>query len=118
MRPLRRTGSFYGWRVVAGAFVLATCGWGLGFYGPPIFLHAVQAARGWPLAIVSTAVTVHFLIGAATVANLPTLYRRFGLPAVTRLGALALAAGVLRWGGAAAPRPLVSGAILRGARRG
>ena len=115
MRPLRRTGSFYGWRVVAGAFVLATCGWGLGFYGPPIFLHAVQAARGWPLAIVSTAVTVHFLIGAATVANLPTLYRRFGLPAVTRLGALALAAGVLGWAVAASPWQLFAATILSGA---
>src|SRR5690348_1271184 len=111
----QRTGSFFGWRVVAGAFVLATCGWGMGFYGPPIFLHAVQAARGWPLAIVSTAVTVHFLIGAATVANLPALYRRFGLPTVTRAGALALAVGVLGWATAATPWQLFAATILSGA---
>jgi len=29
---------FYGWRVVAAAFVLAIFGWGIGFYGPPVFL--------------------------------------------------------------------------------
>jgi hypothetical protein len=115
MSPLRRTESFYGWRVVVGAFVLAACGWGMGFYGPPIFLHAVQAARGWPLAIVSTAVTVHFLVGAATVANLPALYRRFGLPAVTRAGAIALAAGVLGWAAATSPWQLFVATIFSGA---
>jgi hypothetical protein len=31
-----KPGMFYGWRVVAAAFVLAVFGWGLGFYGPPI----------------------------------------------------------------------------------
>jgi len=91
----RRAGTFYGWRVVSAAFVLAVFGWGVGFYGPPVFLEAVRAARGWPLALISAAVTAHFLIGAVVVANLPALYRGFGLPAVTRAGALSLAIGVL-----------------------
>ena len=34
--------NFYGWRVVGAAFVLAIFGWGLGFYGPPVYLHAVR----------------------------------------------------------------------------
>ena len=54
--------TFYGWRVVAAVFVLATFGWGLGFYGPPVYLHAVHEMRGWSLNVVSTAVTVHFLL--------------------------------------------------------
>src|SRR5262245_34571710 len=94
---------FYGWRVVAGAFVLAMFGWGLGFYGTPVYLHAVQEARGWPLALVSTAVTLHFLAGALVAANLPRLHRRFGLPAVTKVGALALSLGVLGWAIVTAP---------------
>ena len=80
--------TFYGWRVVAASFVLAVFGWGLGFYGPPIYLHAVEEARGWPLALVSTAVTVHFLVGAVFTANLPQLYGRFGVPAITKAGAV------------------------------
>ena len=81
-----RAGSdlFFGWRVVAAVFVLAMFGWGLGFYGPPIYLHAVREARGWSLGFVSTAVTVHFLFGAIVVANLPKLYRRFGVVTVTK----------------------------------
>ena len=31
------SGTFYGWRVVGAAFVLAVFGWGMGFYGPPVF---------------------------------------------------------------------------------
>jgi MFS family permease len=105
---------FYGWRVLVAAFVLAVCGWGMGFYGPPIYLHAVHAARGWPLALVSTAVTTHFLVGAIIVANLPALYRRFGLANVTKLGGLALAAGVIAWSMATAPWQLLAATVVSG----
>src|SRR3954469_13626060 len=89
--------AFYGWRVAGAAFILAIFGWGLGFYGPPVYLHAVREARHWSVLLVSTAVTVHFLVGAVVVANLPALYRRFGLPKVTKAGALLLGLGVLGW---------------------
>src|SRR6516225_8580228 len=88
---------FYGWRVVGGAFVLAMFGWGLGFYGTPVYLHAVQEARGWPLAFISAAVTLHFLTGALVAANLPRLHGRYGLPTVTKAGALVLSLGVVGW---------------------
>src|SRR5439155_25758910 len=95
--PARAMGTmnkgFYGWRVVGAAFVLAMFGWGLGFYGPPVYLHALREARGWPVALVSAAVTAHFLLAAMVVANLPALYRRFGLPAVTKAGGIALSLG-------------------------
>ncbi|CEJ15702.1 Major Facilitator Superfamily protein [bacterium YEK0313] len=107
-------GPFFGWRVVAGAFVLAVFGWGLGFYGPPVFLHAVREARGWPLTLVSTAVTLHFLIGAFVVANLPALYRRFGVPWVTKAGAVALALGIYGWAVAAEPWQLLAVTMLSG----
>src|SRR5205085_4990577 len=83
--------TFFGWRIVAAVFVLATFGWGLGFYGPPVFLHAVHEARGWSLAIISTGVTIHFLFGAVVVANLPKLYKAFSIPLVTKAGCIALA---------------------------
>ncbi|BBK44099.1 MFS transporter [Allostella vacuolata] len=106
---------FYGWRVVGAAFVLAMFGWGVGFYGPPVFLHAVREARGWPVAMISAAVTVHFLVGAVVVANLPRLYRRFGVPAVTRAGAVALALGVAGWAAAVEPWQLFAATLASGA---
>jgi hypothetical protein len=106
---------FYGWRVVGAAFVLAVFGWGVGFYGPPIYLHAVRDARGWPLGLVSAAVTVHFLVGAVVVANLPRLHRRFGVPAITIAGALSLALGVVGWALAATPWHLFAATLFSGA---
>jgi uncharacterized membrane protein len=110
---MRKT--FYGWRVVNAAFVLAVLGLGFGFYGPPVFLHAVRDARGWSLPLVSTAVTVHFLIGSIATANLPALYQRFGVPMVTKAGALLLAVGVFGWSTAAVPWQLFAATLLSGA---
>jgi hypothetical protein len=108
-------GKFYGWRVVGAAFVLAFFGWGLGFYGPPVYLHAVREARGFSLAVVSTAVTVHYLAGAIVVANVPALYRRFGLPAVTVAAAILLAVGICGWAIASAPWQLFVATLVSGA---
>jgi hypothetical protein len=110
--------AFYGWRVAGAAFIVAIFGWGLGFYGPPVYLHAVRELRGWSLALVSTAVTAHFLIGAIVVANLPKLYRRFGVSAVTQEPWQLLAATVLSgagWAamGAAAVNQIVSPWFIR-----
>src|ERR1035437_9839077 len=96
MHPERRA-MFYGWRVAGAAFILAVFGWGTGFHGPAVYLYAVHERTGWPLALISSAVTTHFLAGAVVVANLPALYRRFGIPTVTKAGAMLLAAGVFGW---------------------
>jgi MFS family permease len=105
---------FFGWRVVWAAFVVAIFGWGVGFYGPPVFLEAVRAARGWPVALVSAAVTCHFLAGALVVARLSALHARFGLVAVTRAGGVASALGVLGWALAESPWQLFAATLLSG----
>jgi MFS family permease len=109
-----RTETFFGWRVVAGAFVLAVFGWGIGFYGPPVFLHAIRTTHDWPLALVSTAVTAHFLVGALAAANLPKLHRRFGMALVTKAGAVLIAIGIFGWARAAAPWQLLCATVLSG----
>src|SRR4029077_15578606 len=98
-----RTGTFFGWRVVTGAFVLAVFGWGIGFYGPPVFLQTIRTTRDWPVALVFTAVTVHFLLGAPAAANLPAIHRRFGIARVTKAGAVLVALGIFGWANATAP---------------
>jgi MFS family permease len=110
-----RTDAFYGWRVVAAAFVLAAFGWGMGFYGMPVYLQAIHHDRGWSVGIVSAAVTTHFVFGAVVVANLPVLYAHFGIPTATKAGAILLAFGVLAWASATAPWQLFIAAFLSGA---
>lgn len=105
---------FFGWHVVGAAFVMAIVGWGVGFYGPPVFLHAVQEARGWSISLVSAAVTVHFLFGAMVVANLAALHRCFGVPTVARAGAVMMAIGFFGWAVAREPWQLFAAAMLSG----
>jgi MFS family permease len=106
--------AFFGWRVVWAAFTVAVFGWGIGFYGPPVFLHAIHEARGWPVSLISAAITCHFLLGAVAVANLATLHRRFGLTTVTRAGALAAAFGILGWAVAQQPWQLFAATLFSG----
>ena len=110
----QRTATFFGWRVVAGAFVLAVFGWGIGFYGPPVFLQTIRTTRDWPLGLVSTAVTAHFLIGALAAANLPAIHRRLGIALVTKVGAVFVALGIFGWATATAPWQLLCATVLSG----
>jgi MFS family permease len=108
------TKPFFGWRVVTGAFVLASFGWGLGFYGVSIYLHEVKVSRGWSIALMSSAVTLHYISGAFVVANLPKLYQKFGLPIVTRIGAISVALGLIGWANALHPWQLFLATLLTG----
>jgi hypothetical protein len=110
----KRAATFYGWRVVRAAFVLAIFGWGLGFYGPPVFLSFIHESRGWSVVLISAAVSLHFLAGSITGANLPALHRRCGVPAITKAGALAMAAGLATWSLASSPGHLFVAASLSG----
>ena len=106
---------FFGPWVVRATFVMAAFGWGVGFYGPSIFLHSVVQRTGWSLALVSAAVTVHYLFGALVVARLPLWHRRFGVGPCAVVGAAGTAIGVLGWSVAAAPWQLFACALLSGA---
>ncbi len=103
---------FFGWQVVAAAFAVAVFSWGINFYGPSVYLHALHAREGWPLSLISLAITLHFLASGLIVTRLPALHRRYGLVAVTRAGLLACAAGALAWGHASAPWQLLPAALL------
>lgn len=114
MSSLSAKPPFFGWHIVAATFVLAVFGWGVGFYGPPIYLQTVVERTGWSVALVSAAVTLHFLVGAVVIANLPRLYRSLSVPVVTALGAALLAAGVVGWAMASEPWQLFCAALLSG----
>lgn len=111
---VRVSRGFYGWRVVHAAFVMAVFGWGLGFYGPPVFLAVIHETRGWTLALISAAISVHFATGAITGGNLPALHRRYGAARVTQAGACAMATGMIAWGTAHEPWQLFIAAALSG----
>ena len=106
---------FFGWRVVGAAFTIAVFAWGIGFYGPPIFLQTLHQSRGWSASLISVAITTHYLLGAAFIASLAALHRRFGIPAVTRAGAVLTALGLLGWAFAREPWQLFAATLFSGA---
>src|SRR5690606_33518380 len=63
-RP-HQSASFYGWRVVAACFTIAAVTWALGLFGASVYLQAVTEAHGWPIAEVSSAITLFFLVSAS-----------------------------------------------------
>jgi MFS family permease len=106
---------FFGWKVAWVAFVVAVFAWGVGFYGPAVFLPALHAARGWPISVISAAITTHFLLSAAMITFLPHLHRRLGIAAVTKAGVVLSAVGIVAWANAQAPWQLFPAAALTGA---
>jgi MFS family permease len=107
--------STFAWPVVRAAFVVALFGWGVGFYGPPIFLATVHETRGWSVSLVSAALTAHYLAGAAVVASMHRWHRQFGVGPVTLAGAAATALGILGWAAAQQPWQLFAAALVSGA---
>jgi MFS family permease len=88
------TGIYHGWLVVGAAFLVAAFGFGLGFYGPGIYLVALQARHGWSAAAISSAITTYYLLGATLVFFAGSIFERFGARRVVSTGAVAMACGV------------------------
>ncbi|MDB5489562.1 MAG: hypothetical protein JWQ58_3277 [Reyranella sp.] len=103
------------WKVVWVAFVVAVFGWGLGFYGPAVYLPTLHATRGWSIAILSAAITAHYLLSAALIAGLPEAYRQFGVGRVTIAGAILASAGAIAWANVRETWQLIPALMLSGA---
>lgn len=85
---------FYGWRIVGACFVIASIAWSLGLFGASVYLHAVSETRGWPIGLISTAITCFYLVSAFSAPFVGTVINRFGPRAVVRGGAICLACSV------------------------
>ncbi len=104
-----------GWRAAWIAFVVAMFGWGIGFYGPAVYLQTLHETLGWSISAVSTAVSAHFLSSAALIVWLPEAYRRLGVGRVTITGVLFAATGTVAWAHARQPWQLAPAVILSAA---
>src|SRR5207244_8453662 len=81
-----------GWRIVVVCFLLATFGWGLGFYGQSVYVAELHRLRGWPASLISSGTTFFYLFGAALVAFVAETIKAFGPRNCLIAGTFALAA--------------------------
>ncbi|MEZ5817578.1 MAG: MFS transporter [Hyphomicrobiaceae bacterium] len=114
MTTTRAAGLFYGWRVVAACFVIAAVTWALGLFGASVYLQAVTAAHGWPVAEVSFAITLFFLVSASIQRLVGRSIDRYGPRPVLTIGASCLGLGVALIGQVGAPWQLYPCFVLVG----
>jgi predicted MFS family arabinose efflux permease len=84
-----------GWRVVAVCFLVATFGWGFGFYGQSVYVAELHRLHGWPASLISGGTTFFYLFGALLVAFVSEAIRSFGPRNCLVAGVLAMAAAAV-----------------------
>ena len=87
-----------GWRIVAVCFLVATFGWGLGFYGQSVYLAELHRLHGWPASLISSGTTFFYLFGAVLVAFVSEAMRAFGPRNCLLAGIVAMAAAAVMMG--------------------
>jgi MFS family permease len=94
---------YEGWRIVAVCFLVATFGWGLGFYGQGVYLAELHRLYGWPASLISSATTFFYLSGAVLVVFISEAMRSFGPRNCLLGGVVAMAAAAALIGQVTAP---------------
>src|SRR5260221_12344545 len=87
-----------GWRIVVVCFLLATFGWGLGFYGQSVYVAELHRLHGWPASLISSGTTFFYLFGAALVAYVAEAIKAFGPRNCLIAGTFAMAAAAISIG--------------------
>ncbi len=94
--PLDETSARYdGWRIVVVCFLVATFGWGLGFYGQSVYVAELHRLRGWPASLISGGTTFFYLFGALLVVFVSEAIRSFGPRNCLLAGTFAMAVGAV-----------------------
>src|SRR5499427_1623862 len=89
-------GLYHGWLVVAAAFFVALFGFGLGFYGPGIYLVALKARHGWSIAELSSVITTYYVLGASFLFfGVGSLFELYGARKVLSVGIFAMSIGLV-----------------------
>jgi predicted MFS family arabinose efflux permease len=104
---------YEGWRIVVVCFLVATFGWGLGFYGQSVYVAELHRLRGWPASLISSGTTFFYLFGALLVAFVSEAIRAFGPRNCLVAGVFAMAAAAVSIGQVTEPWQLyLANAVL------
>ncbi len=104
---------YEGWRIVVVCFLLATFGWGLGFYGQSVYVAELHRLHGWPTSLISAGTTFFYLSGAALVAFVSEAIKAFGPRNCMVAGILTMAVAAISIGQVTEPWQLyLANAVL------
>lgn len=100
---------FAGWIVVGVAFLIATFAFGIGFYGVGLYMVTLHDRLGWPVSLISLAITGYYVLSAAMITVVGDAFDRFGPRRVLLMAIGGLAGGVLLVASTARPWQLALG---------
>ena len=100
---------FAGWAVVEVAFLIATFAFGIGFYGVGLYMVVLHDRLGWPVSLISLAITGYYVLSAAMITVVGDAFDRFGPRRVLLMAIGGLAGGVLLVASTARPWQLALG---------
>ena len=86
---------FHGWWMVAGCMAIATVAWSFGLYGPSVYLHTISQMHDWSIGLVSSALTLAFLVNASVLSFVGSAIAKYGPQRVMALGAAVMASGFI-----------------------
>ena len=89
---------YEGWGIVAVCFLVATFGWGLGFYGQSVYVAELHRLHGWPASLIASGTTFFYLFGALLVVFVSEAIRSFGPRNCLLAGVCAMAAAAVAIG--------------------
>jgi MFS family permease len=84
-----------GWPALLTCFVIAVFSWGFAAYGPAVYLPELSRRFGWSTAMIGSATTVSFMIGAALLPWVGSAIERAGPRAVLTGGVLSIDAAAI-----------------------
>jgi len=85
--------TFHGWWMVAGCMAVAMVAWSFALYGPSVYLHTISQTHHWSIGLVSSALTLSFLVNASVLSFVGSAIAKHGPRLVMALGAAVMAAG-------------------------
>ena len=100
---------FAGWIVVGVAFLIATFAFGIGFYGVGLYMVVLHDRLGWPVSLISLAITGYYVLSAAMITAVGDAFDRVGPRRVLLVAIGGLGGGVLVVASAARPWQLALG---------
>ena len=95
LAPPSKSKIFHGWWMVWGSLLVAVVAWSFALYGPSVYLHTVSQVHDWPLGVISSALTLSFLINASMLGFVGPAIVRFGPSRVMALGAIVMSLGLV-----------------------
>jgi len=85
---------FHGWLMVIGCMAVAVVAWSFALYGPSVYLTALSQSHGWSLAVISSALTLSFLVNATVLSFVGNTIATYGPRPVMAAGATVMALGL------------------------